>query len=62
MKVRIELEIEWSEHSDDSHNIAKNFIKAVEPDMEQFWNVMQAGAELKGEPVSVNLIESQQVI
>ena len=57
MKIRIELEIEWSDHADDGHEVAKNIIKAMEPDMEQFWKVMKAGSELKGESVSVQLLQ-----
>ena len=60
MKVRIELEVEWSEYSDDGHEITSNFMAAIQPDME-FWKVVKAGAQLKGEPLEVTLLKSAEI-
>lgn len=47
MKIRVEVDIEWDEFVD-KYELAKHIIKATQPDMDQFWNVVLAGSELEG--------------
>jgi len=59
MKVRIELEVEWDEYTD-ADELARHMIKAMQPDMGQFWSVVQAGSELDGGPVTVALLQADE--
>ena len=60
MKIRIEVDIEWDEFID-SDELARHVVKAIQPDMGQYWNVVRAGTELEGSPVAVELIKSEHV-
>jgi hypothetical protein len=60
MKVRIELEVDWDEYND-ADKLARHIIKAMQPDMGQFWSVVRAGSELDGGPVSVDLLQAKEL-